>query len=101
MRNLIDILAAHRHGKRFRAEPSAFTVRTGDGIDIRFELSLGPLALRFLIAALEVVDNPFEIGIIGAPAVFARTLHLDLFAPGSIKQGLLRLLRKAAEGGIE
>jgi len=77
----------------------AFVAR--DGAHVGFDFFLDPAALRIAEAALEVIDDALEVGLIFSVAVFARALQLDFLPFGTVQENIDDLRRELTQRRIE
>ena len=79
-RKAVDVHAAHRHRQRLAPQPASLTGRAGALAHALLQLRAHTLALRLLIAPLQVVDHTLEGLIQHALAARLIVLQLQLFA---------------------
>ena len=87
--------------QRLGLEAEALAGLAGNVGEILLQLLARPLALGFLVAALEVGDDALEwlLGLVGARAVVVG--EPDLVVAGAVEDGVLGLLAEVLPFGVE
>ncbi len=101
-RDVPDVQVADRDRQDLGSEPLASTRRAGLADHQLLDLGLDVVGIRLAVAALEVGDDPLEVGLVRALPAFVPVAHEDpLLVFLRIEQVVERLLRQLADRRIE
>ena len=98
---ITDVDAADSDGKRFFFQSVSTAFGAGDGTHDGGDLLPGPIAVGLVEAALQIVDDSFNIGIVGAAGKFGIPFYRQFFTVGAVKHNIQSLFGKLGNGGIQ
>jgi len=100
-RKIRDIDTADRHREAFRPQTLACAFRAGHLRHMGLQLLLHPVALRFPVAALQIIENPLKIGVVFTLTVLHLAHHTDFLTFGAVQQDIDNFRRQLAHRRIQ
>ena len=98
---LADVLIPDGHGKHHRLQALTVAVRALHAGHKAADLFLHPLAVGLAEAALQIFHDALKGVVVHPAAELVGAVHLDLFAVGTVEQGVHRLGAHLLDGRIQ
>ena len=101
-RELVDRRVGDQHRPRLGPQPGALAVRARPQRHVLLDLLAREVRVGLAIAALEVGNDPLELGRVGAPAPEPVAVgDLDAVAVGAVQEEVARLVGQVLPRGLE